>query len=37
MSTRTLEKLISNNVIIATVHSTTKADPSVLDPNRTKE
>jgi len=37
MSTRTLEKLISNNVIIAIVHPTAKADPSVLDPNRTKE
>jgi hypothetical protein len=37
MSTRTLEKLISNNVIIAIVHPTAKADPLVLDPNRTKE
>ena len=37
MSTQALEKLISNNVIIAIVHPTAKADPSVLDPNRTKE
>jgi hypothetical protein len=37
MSTRTLEELISSNVIIAIVHPTAKADPSVLDPNRTKE
>ncbi|CAF1398561.1 unnamed protein product [Rotaria sordida] len=37
MSTRTLEKLISNNVIITIVHPTAKVDPSVLDPNRTKE
>ena len=37
MSTQTLEKLISNNVIIAIVHPTAKAHPSVLNPNRTKE
>ncbi|CAF3303489.1 unnamed protein product, partial [Rotaria sp. Silwood2] len=37
MSTGTLEKLISNNMIIAIVHPTAKFDPSILDPNRTKE